>query len=317
MTRANKFRIPEFPLHVLPLNRRQYWEVFTDYSTIKEGQFLALPQEIFTAFAAASRSELLISRRFATHGIRRSSVPEGKKRRKRLARLTTSVKVARRVSRSPRSKHRAKVKFAPPAATNPHTSAGSTSTHPHDSTVSQPRQTSAVPTTPGGTPIDAAAGAPEPGAGAGAGASPAGAGEGAELRSAAPLQAGNKSGAVPSFGSARSGAHGGSATHDERVAAHRAQRAAAQAEAEVEDARVVELAERPEHKQSGPCVNALEVLLILSLFCADPQLEQLQQCFNMFDLDGGGFISRVRLLSGQLQLCQHVYVCLQLETHSM
>lgn len=43
-------------------------------------------------------------------------------------------------------------------------------------------------------------------------------------------------------------------------------------------------------------VNAIEVLLMLGLFCHAKTDEQLEFCFALFDFDGGGAIDRVRLM---------------------
>lgn len=42
--------------HRISLTRKQYWEVFTDYSMIRNGTFLALPLDIFDAFITKSNS---------------------------------------------------------------------------------------------------------------------------------------------------------------------------------------------------------------------------------------------------------------------
>lgn len=46
--------------------------------------------------------------------------------------------------------------------------------------------------------------------------------------------------------------------------------------------------------RSDEKINAIEVLLMLGLFCHAKTDEQLEFCFALFDFDGGGSIDRVR-----------------------
>ena len=50
-------------------------------------------------------------------------------------------------------------------------------------------------------------------------------------------------------------------------------------------------------EEGNSTINAIEVLLMLGLFCEGATDDQMTFCFNLFDFDGGGSIDKVRHFS--------------------